>query len=62
MRSTISRHAHPDFRADGERLLRKRTASDQVVAFRATTPDYIEVTDIALVRAEIISALVESLS
>ena len=53
---------HPDFRADWERLLSKRTESDEFWRF-APPPGHIEVSGIALVRdGEVISTLVESVS
>lgn len=52
----------PDFRADWERLLSKRAASDELWRF-APPPGHIEVTGIALVRdGEVVSTLVESVS
>jgi hypothetical protein len=53
---------HPALRADWERLLGKRQASDELWRF-APPPGHIEVTGIALVRdGEVISTLVESVS
>jgi hypothetical protein len=56
------RTCHPDFRADWERLLSKRAASDELWRF-APPPGHIEVTGIALVRdGEVVSTLVESVA
>ncbi len=53
---------HPEFKADWERLLSKRTASDELWRI-APPPRSIQVTGIALVRnGEVISTLVESVS
>ena len=53
---------HPDFRADWERFLSKRTPSDELWRF-APPPGHIQVTGIALVRdGEILSTLVESVT
>lgn len=64
MEDVIAEHdfeaSHPDFRADWERLLSKRTEGDELWRF-APPPGQIEVWGIALVRrGEVVSTLVES--
>lgn len=50
---------HPDFRADWERLLRKRTDGDELFNF-APPPGKLRVWGVALVRrGEVIATLIE---
>lgn len=53
---------HPEFRADWERLLNKRSDGDELWRF-AAPPGHMKVSGIALLRAgEVVSTLVEAVA